>query len=348
MTLRAPCDALPPECLSGIFETLFTPEYFSPSLALVSKTWKATFDGLLRSRGYQIRFALMQRASLLSERVIRGIDPNDPALLRRINGCLRDVYADRCGSGRNFNENVFGPRGGSVLIHPGQLESLLHAAEVDASTSFALFWDTIRADLWFDPPESITERELRSWLANPANRWELEEVRAFRNYNPEMKILPQEIGYLTNLTECDIKGTHVRSLPPVLGALQQLQKLTVSYTSIVTLPSTLAQHQSLTQLNMSGVHISASSEVLQALSQRPNVTLSGRDSPWSPIRSPSPRNPVYRLRNEPATPPPATFTPIREGLSPPPSPPSPDAAQMEPNAGAEAPRRRARRRLSFS
>ncbi|HAS41546.1 MAG TPA: hypothetical protein DCS93_13780 [Microscillaceae bacterium] len=65
-----------------------------------------------------------------------------------------------------------------------------------------------------------------------------------------LKSLPPELGQLHNLQELNLWNNHLASLPPELGQLQDLVVLDLGYNSLKNLPPELGQLQALESLNL--------------------------------------------------------------------------------------------------
>ncbi len=108
-----------------------------------------------------------------------------------------------------------------------------------------------------EDPNLQTHEEIRAWLNNPENAEQLQQVTELELSGLFLKTLPPEIGRLTGLHTLYLQHNKLTSLPREIGSLTALQTLNLSYNQLTSLPPEIDRLTTLQELYLSNNHLTS-------------------------------------------------------------------------------------------
>ncbi len=139
-------------------------------------------------------------------------------------------------------------------------------------TSLEQIWPRIRYQIDFAgaPKEA---QPIRRWLNDPANAEKIARVTNLNLAYMSLKVLPPEIGKLSQLKYFILAHKQLRNLPEWIGNFSQLINLSVNQSELTSLPESIGNLSRLTNLNLGGNHLTSLPESIGNLSQLTELLL---------------------------------------------------------------------------
>ncbi len=123
-------------------------------------------------------------------------------------------------------------------------------------------------------PDLQTHEQIRAWFNDPINAPQLQQITLLDLSQLGLKTLPPEIGALRNVQVLQLYNNQLRSLPPEIGALVNLHELNLNGNQFRSFPPQIGVLLNLEKLFLSYNQLRSLSPEISALTNLKELTLS--------------------------------------------------------------------------
>jgi Leucine-rich repeat (LRR) protein len=124
------------------------------------------------------------------------------------------------------------------------------------------------------PPPAASANEIRAWMMDPANASHLASITTLNLCQLQLRTIPPEIGWCSQLSKIDLSSNQITSIPEVIGQLSQLSELLLSNNQITSISDVIGQLSKLSNLVLSNNQITSIPDVIGQLSTLSSLALS--------------------------------------------------------------------------
>ena len=182
---------------------------------------KDQVDGFIANQWNKIKKLPLEEPIPLKEMMISLEKENPKAssltLFRKLTKCFRDTYKVDISSK-------------TVPCTAKEIGELLKCAKQKIEDqSLITLWENIQGKLHLTHPPKIAAEEIRTWMNDPANAAQLNLIIELNIAGRKLRTIPPEIKFLTQLQMITFRNNAITQIPDEIRAFTNLQELDLSF-----------------------------------------------------------------------------------------------------------------------
>jgi hypothetical protein len=220
----------------------------------------------LKTRESTQRYAAIMwdiEAEILKKEHLNPLDPTREEVLTKKVSDLFLKLDERCDVSSYFGNAI-----------PFNIQAYIDLSKQQKDEALFILWDAISSQVGILAPLLLTPKEIKDWLRDPANAPQLMGITNLDLKRKGIKVLPPEIGFLTQLRTLDLSINQISSIPSEIGSCTRLRELNLYSNEILSIPATIGSCTQLQELHIFTNRISLIPDAIRSCTQLKKVDFS--------------------------------------------------------------------------